>query len=185
MNTRRIVMALVGLMAVCQMAKAQANIDRIAEELEQKGVECNKVVTRNPNTKKVLSVVKSYEFRSKDGKYAEKLKKAFAKEAENSSKEISEKGGREQTLIFDTDDSHMVYALEIGRETPDPKVELSIIITYGKQKPINVFSPNFSDFNIKDFNESMKKFGIEIDSVGMMKYDSGTKNFNFDINVVP
>ena len=35
-------------------------------------------------------------------------------------------------LIFDDGERHIVYTLEIGRQDPDPKVELSIIITYGK-----------------------------------------------------
>ena len=132
MKTRRVMAVVMGLLACCQMALAQAKIDRIAEELESKGVEYDRVVNRDPKTKKVTRIVKNYEFRSKDGKYAEKLRKAFADEAENATTEITEKGGREQVLIFDDGERHMVYTLEIGKQEPDPKVELNIIITYGK-----------------------------------------------------
>lgn len=158
MKTLRFVVVLMGLMASCPMVMAQAEIDRVADELEQKGVELGKVITRNPKTKKIVKMVKTYEFRSKDGKYAEKLKQAFAKEAENSTKEISEKGGREWTLIFDTDDSHMVYTLQIDSQKPDPKVELSIVVSHGKQKSVRVFSPNFGEFDMDDFNEKMNEF---------------------------
>ena len=134
MRTRQIIAAVMGLLACSQMALAQAKIDRVAEELEKKGVEYDKVVNRDPKTKKVIRTVKSYEFRSKDGKYAQKLMNAFADEAENATTEISEKGGREQTLIFDDGECHMIYTLEVSKQEPDPKVELTIIVSYGKSK---------------------------------------------------
>ncbi|MBQ3630958.1 MAG: DUF5024 domain-containing protein [Prevotella sp.] len=134
MRTRQIIAAVMGLLVCSQMALAQAKIDRVAEELEKKGVEYDKVVNRDPKTKKVIRTVKSYEFRSKDGKYAQKLMNAFADEAENATTEISEKGGREQTLIFDDGECHMIYTLEVSKQEPDPKVELTIIVSYGKSK---------------------------------------------------
>ena len=164
MTARRFIIVLAGLMAIGQTALAQAEIDRVAEELEQKGVELGKVITRNPKTKKITKMVKTYEFRSKNGKYAEKLKKAFGKEAENSSKEIFEKGGREWTLIFDSDDCHMVYTLQIGSQEPDPRVELNIIITYGKQKSLRIYSPNLGGFDMEEFSEQMKRFQFDVDS---------------------
>ena len=177
MTIRRFFIALAGLMAFAQTALAQAEIDRLAEELEQQGVELGKVVTRNPKTKKITKMVKTYEFRSKGGKYAEKLKQAFAKEAENSTKEIFEKGGREWTLIFDTDDCHMVYTLQIDSQKPDPRVELSIIITYGKQTSIRIYSPNIDGFDMEEFSEQMKRFSFDMDSfkVNMEKYRRDAK----------
>lgn len=184
MKTKRILTVLAGVLAVSQMAFAQASIDRIAEELEQKGVECDKVVSRNPKTKKMVSMVKSYEFRSKDGNYAEQLKKAFEKEAENATTEITESGGRERILIFDTDDCHMVYVLEIGKQTPDPKVELNIIIDYNKKKSkgtsnikigdVSVFS--IPDFDVKDFRDRMKQFDFD-----MKDFDFDLEKFNLDL----
>lgn len=179
MKTRRILIALTGLMACCQMTMAQAKIDRITEELEKKGVECDKVVTRDPKTKKVTSIVKSYEFYSKDGNYAKQLKKAFTEEAENATTEISENGGREWTLIFDTNEYHMLYVLEIGKQEPDPKVELNIIINYGKKKKnviLKGFGNGLESFDMEEFKNGLEQYGID-----MEKFESNIQKYQRDI----
>ena len=164
MKGKRFFAVLAAMLAVSQLATAQAAIDRVAEELEQKGVECDKVVTRDPKTKKVKSIVKSYEFHSKDGNYVKQLKKAFAQEAENATTEISEKGGRELTLIFETDDCHMLYVLEIGKQEPDPKVELNIIINYGKKNVIlKGFGNGLESFDIEEFKNGLEQYGIDME----------------------
>ena len=160
----RILIAVMCVIGVGQKALAQAEIDRIAEELEQKGVECNKVVNRNPSTKKIVSEVRTYVFRSKDGNYARKLKKAFSAEEENSTTAITENGGRSMTLIFDTDGSHKVYRLEIGNESADPRVELNIIYNDSKVKVRRIFSRDFEGFDMQSFNEYMDKIGHRVDS---------------------
>lgn len=186
MKTRRFLIALTGLMTCWQMALGQAAIDRIADELEQKGVECDKVVTRHPKTKKVTCIVKSYEFMSKDSNYANQLKKAFAKEAENATTEISEKGGREWTLIFDSDDCHMVYNLEIGKQTPDPKVELNIIINYGK-KDRNVIMKGFGNgmesFDMEKFKNGLEQYGIDMEKfeTDMQKFQGDMQKYQRDL----
>lgn len=185
MKTKRILIALTGLMACWQMTMAQAKIDRITEELEQKGVECDKVVTRDPKTKKVTSVVKSYEFHSKDGNYAKQLKKAFAEEAENATTEISEKGGREWTLIFDTNEYHMLYVLEIGKQEPDPKVELNIIINYGKKKNVILkgFGNGLESFDTEELKNGLKQYGIDLEKfeIDMQKYQRDMQKFQRDM----
>ena len=185
MKTKRILIALTGLMACCQMTMAQAKIDRITEELEQKGVECDKVVTRDPKTKKVTSIVKSYEFYSKDGNYAKQLKKAFAEEAENATTEISEKGGREWTLIFDTNEYHMLYVLEIGKQEPDPKVELNIIINYGKKKNVILkgFGNGLESFDTEELKNGLKQYGIDMEKfeIDMQKYQRDMQKFQRDM----
>lgn len=165
----RILIAVMCLIGVGQEALAQAEIDRIAKELEQKGVECDKVVNRNPSTKKIVSEVRTYVFRSKDGNYARQLKKAFSAEEENSTTAITENGGRSMTLIFDTNGSHKVYKLEIGSESADPRVELNIIYNDSKVKVRRIFSRDFGGFDMQQFNEYMDQFGLRMDS--------------FDINV--
>lgn len=165
----RILIAVMCLIGVGQEALAQAEIDRIAKELEQKGVECDKVVNRNPSTKKIVSEVRTYVFRSKDGNYARQLKKAFSAEEENSTTAITENGGRSMTLIFDTDGSHKVYRLEIGNESADPRVKLNIIYNDNKVKVRRIYGMDVGGFDMQQFNEYMDQFGLRMDS--------------FDINV--
>lgn len=160
----RILIAIMCVIGVGQETLAQAEIDRIAKELEQKGVECNKVVNRNPSTKKIVSEVRTYVFRSKDGNYARQLKKAFSAEEENSTTAITENGGRSMTLIFDTDGSHKVYRLEIGNESADPRVKLNIIYNDSKVKVRRIYGMDVEGFDMKPFNDYMDQFGFRIDS---------------------
>ena len=79
---------------------AQNHIDKIVDELEQKGVDASKVVKRDPKTKKPYSIVKSLTFYSKDSNYANRLKEAFRKDAEDAIEEKVEKKGNSYKLIF-------------------------------------------------------------------------------------
>lgn len=165
MKAKRIIMVMTGLIISCQISMAQAKIDRIAEELEKTGVECSKVISRDPKTKKVVSIVKSFEFKSKNGKWAERLKKAFAAEAVNATSEISEKGGRDWCLIFNDSIQHMIYTLEIGDQKPDPKVELNIIINIGKGLK-NILNGITGSLNMEGFEKDMEEFGREMEKFG-------------------
>lgn len=122
------------LMAGSCALMAQEKIDRIADELEAQGVDVSKVVNRDPKTRKVVSVIRSFEFRSKNGTYAKRLLKAFDEEAPNAVTETSdlEDDEEERTLIFKKGDKTMIYSIEVERNKPNPEVELNIIIKSGK-----------------------------------------------------
>ena len=156
MRQRTVWLAAVMLLVCSLQAGAQNRIEKIAKELEEKGVECNRVVSRNPNTKRITSTVKSYTFRSKDGVYAKKLEQAFAADAENSTTEVSDKGGREWTLIFDTSEQHMLYTLEVGKGV-NPRVELNIIIKpqQNQRRGARLHVPDFGFLDQQSFTDSI------------------------------
>ena len=51
MKTRQMILTAVAALFVCSPLMAQSHIDKIVEELEQKGVDVSKVVKRDPKTK--------------------------------------------------------------------------------------------------------------------------------------
>lgn len=116
----------------CHTAAAQSNIDRIVKELEEKGVDTNSVIKRNSKSRKVYLIVKSLDFYSKEGKYAEQLRKAFEKDSENAVNTIIDrKGGKacgNCCLIFKDGKKKMTYTLNISGSGSQPLVNLSIII---------------------------------------------------------
>ena len=83
MKTRQLILTVVAALFTCSPVMAQSRIDKIVDELEQKGVDAKKVVKRDPNTKKPYYIVKSLTFYSKDSNYANRLKEAFGKDAED------------------------------------------------------------------------------------------------------
>ena len=83
-------------------AIAQSHIDKIVDELEQKGVDISKVVRRDPKTKKIVSETKNLSFYSKDGNYANRLKEAFNKDAEDAVQENVNNRGNTHLLVFKT-----------------------------------------------------------------------------------
>ena len=83
MKTRQLILTVMVALIACNPVMAQNHIDKIVDELEQKGVDAKKVVKRDPKTKKPYYIVKSLTFYSKDSNYANRLKEAFKKDAED------------------------------------------------------------------------------------------------------
>lgn len=137
MSMKNLMMTMVAVL-LCSCATAQSRIDRIVEELEQKGVDVSKVVKRDPKTKQVYSVVKSLSFYSKDGKYANRLKEAFGKEAENAVSETVGNRGNSSVLVFRDGKKKYTYSLHISpRKDKDPEVSLSIIFKDGSVRVVD------------------------------------------------
>lgn len=107
---------------------AQQHIDKVLDELEQKGVDVTTVVKRN-DKKQIYSQVKNFSFISKDGKFARELEDAFNKDAENASSESKSKsnGNITYTLIFKNEKKKEVYVLSIAqKEGKNPIVNVSV-----------------------------------------------------------
>ena len=102
MKAKHLILTVMAAFFTCSPVMAQSRIDKIVDELEQKGVDTKKVVRRDPKTKKPYSIVKSLTFYSKDSNYANRLKEAFRKDAEDAIEERVETVRREPltTLIF-------------------------------------------------------------------------------------
>ena len=108
------------------------HIDKIVDELEQKGVDVSKVVRRDPKTKKIVSEVKNLQFYSKENNYANRLKEAFKKDAEVAIQESISNHGNNYHLIFKDGTKKATYQLIITPdEGKDPLVKLSIVIREG------------------------------------------------------
>lgn len=112
---------------------AQRPIDKLIDEIEQKGVDVNTLVKRNEQ-KQVYFTSKKLVFISKDGKYANKLMTAF-KESEDQATTINRnKRGTTQyyTLTFNQGEKKMIYRLSV---TAANRVSLSYTLRDGNVKP--------------------------------------------------
>ena len=169
------ILTAVAALFVCSPLMAQSHIDKIVEELEQKGVDVSKVVKRDPKTKKPYSIVKSLTFYSKDGNYANRLKEAFRKDAEDAVKEVVERKGNSYQLIFIDGKKTVTYSLDFWeRQDKDPRVDLRIIMRDGNVKEFDWFNEwrdnhggNIFELNglngLEDFgNIDWNKYGREL-----------------------
>jgi hypothetical protein len=119
----------------CSPVMAQSHIDKIVDEIEQKGVDVSKVVKRDPKTKKPYSITKSLTFYSKDSNYANRLKEAFRKDAEDAEQESVSNKGNNYRLIFVDGKKKTTYSLNIQEQKDkDPRVSLKIIMRDGNVK---------------------------------------------------
>ena len=143
---------------------AQNRIDKIVEKLEQEGVDTKKVVKRDPKTKKPYSIVKSLTFYSKDSNYANRLKEAFRKDAEDAIEEKVEKKGNSYKLIFVDGKKRTTYYLNIQeRQDKDPRVDLKIYMQDGDVKEFN---------NLDGIMDFFGSGAIEIESLKELKGDT-------------
>lgn len=169
MKTKVMLLAAMALFICCNLS-AQSNIDKIVDEIEQKGVDVNKVVKRDPKTKQVYSSVKSLTFYSKDSKYANRLKEAFKKDAENAVTETVNNHGNNYTLIFHDGKKRAIYTMQIskGLNEKTPKVYLSIMIKDGDSHDFDWGTMNIdgldalkdlSEHDWDEFGQAMEKWG--------------------------
>ena len=155
MKTKSLILTMVAVLFTCSSATAQSHIDKIVDELEQKGVDVSKVVKRDPNTKKVVSEIKSLSFYSKDGNYANRLKEAFKKDAENAIQETIYNHGNSHNLFFKNGSKSAHYNLSITPNSgKDPLVKLSIIIRDGDYNDLGWLN-NSGDVSLKDLKRHL------------------------------
>ena len=139
MKTRQLILTVM-ITVICCSAVAQSHIDKVVDEIEQKGVDVSKVVKRDPKTKKAYSIVKSLTFYSKDGNYANRLKEAFQKDAEDATEEKVEKKGNHYLLVFINGKKKTTYTLNIQeQQEKNPRVDLKIIMRDGNVKEIDKY----------------------------------------------
>ena len=145
-------------------AMAQKNIDKVLEEIERRNdVSVNSVVKRDPKTRKIVSIVKS--FNLSNHSMASKLIEAFEKDEEYTVTAIKDmpKGRRNAvgtclTFIFLKDNEKRTYTLNV---TPNGKISISAIIKKEKQR--KDYSLHFdNDLNDMDFEiQTMDKEQIK------------------------
>jgi len=151
---------------------AQSRIDKIVDELEEKGVDARKVVRRDPKTKKPYYILKSLTFYSKDGKYANRLKEAFKKDAEDAVQETVSNKGNKYTLIFEDGKKRTIYYLYLQeRPDKDPRVDLKINM-WDSSVEASGINDNIMDFFGSDATE-IKSYQWSLDSIRDMIRNSG------------
>ena len=201
MKAKNLILTMVAALIACSPVMAQSRIDKIVDEIEQKGVDVSKDVKRDPKTKKPYSITKSLTFYSKDGNYANRLKEAFRKDAEDAEQESVSNKGNNYRLIFVDGKKRSIYSLNIQeQQDKDPRVSLKIVMRDGNVKEndnydiINsFFGTGAIELNGIDGlldgigNIDMEKFGRDMEKWGedfgrkMEKYGKKMEKFGKDI----
>lgn len=201
MKAKNLILTMVAALIACSPVMAQSRIDKIVDEIEQKGVDVSKVVKRDPKTKKPYSITKSLTFYSKDGNYANRLKEAFRKDAEDAEQESVSNKGNNYRLIFVDGKKKSIYSLNIQeRQDKNPRVSLKIVMRDGDVKEnddydiINsFFGTGAIELNGIDGlldglgNIDMEKFGRDMEKWGedfgrkMEKFGKKMEKFGKDI----
>ena len=164
MKAKQLILTVMAVFIANSPMMAQNHIDKIVDELEQKGVDASKVVKRDPKTKKPYSIVKSLTFYSKDSNYANRLKEAFKKDAEDAIEEKVEKKGNSYKLIFVDGKKRTTYYLNIQeRQDKDPRVDLKIYMQDGDVKEFN---------NLDGIMDFFGSGAIEIEGLKELKGDT-------------
>ena len=201
MKAKIFILTIVTALIACSPVMAQSRIDKIVDEIEQKGVDVSKVVKRDPKTKKPYSITKSLTFYSKDGNYANRLKEAFRKDAEDAEQESVSNKGNNYRLIFVDGKKRSIYSLNIQeQQDKNPRVSLKIVLRDGDVKEndnydiINsFFGTGAIELNGIDGlldglgNLDMEKFGRDMEKWGedfgrkMEKYGKKMEKFGKDL----
>ena len=113
---------------------AQKNIDKLLEEIERRDdASVNSVTKRDPKTRKITSVVKSFSLT--DAKMTQRLIEAFEKDEEYTVTAIKDmpKGRKEGTkanftFIFQKDNEKRTYSFSVNSQG---RISLSVIIKQG------------------------------------------------------
>lgn len=197
MKAKKLILTMVAVLIACSPMMAQSRIDKIVDEIEQKGVDVSKVVKRDPKTKKPYSIVKSLTFYSKDSNYANRLKEAFRKDAEDAEQESVSNKGNNYRLVFVDGKKKSIYSLNIQeQQDKDPRVLLKIVMRDGDVKEINDYDGIMNIFGAEGIelngidglleglgNIDMEKFGRDMEKWGeefgrkMEKYGEKMEKF--------
>lgn len=160
-NWKKLLMATLWLGMCAVPVMAQKNIDKIVEELEKRDdISISLVTRRNPETRKVTTVVKSITFT--DEKISERLIEAFNKDEEytvtaiKDSKKVNGKPMASYMYIFRTDEGQYKYALDVRK---NGKTELSVIFSPKKEGKEGkaVSMAVFDSIDLKEFEAKAKE----------------------------
>ena len=195
-----LIVLFIGMGTVSSMA--QKNIDKLLEEIEKRDdASVNSVTKRDPKTRKITSVVKSFSLT--DAKMTQRLIEAFEKDEEYTVTAIKDmpKGRKEATranftFIFQKDNEKRTYNFSV-----DPKgtISLSVIIRQSKHgdmdsSDFSLYFNNGMDFEISTMDkEQMKELrksiqqslkGLKMKNVTQLKIDqSGWKIIGDELKV--
>lgn len=153
MKVRSLMMTIAALL-ICNYAVAQSHIKAVVKELEEIEGVGSKVVKRDPKTKKITCIVLRFSFYSKEGKYAEKLKKAFHQDAEDAKMEAQYRDTH--ILQFEGGSFYILKIDKAKAKDGAPLVELSV---YAKGEGAE--SDDFSSF------ENIMKSSTKFDTLGL------------------
>jgi len=155
----------IGLNAVPAMA--QKNIDKLIEEIEKReDASVNSVVKRDPKTRKIISIVKSFSL--KDDKMTKRLIDAFEKDEEYTVTAIKDipRGRKDATranftFIFQKENEKRTYTFNVNGV--GSSINISVIIKQSKQGDINAsdftlyFDGTSNNFNFDMYNEQIEE----------------------------
>lgn len=168
---------------------AQKNIDKLLEEIEKRDdASVNSVTKRDPKTRKITSVVKSFSMPS-DAKMTQRLIEAFEKDEEYTITAIKDiPRGRKAatranfTFIFQKGNEKRTYTFNANQQ----KINLSVIIKQGRSgdidaSDISLYFNNGMDFEIptmnkeqiKELQKSIQKSlkGLKMKNITQLKID--------------
>ena len=139
---------------------AQKNIDKLLEEIEKRDdASVNSVVKRDPKTRKIISIVKSFQL--KDDKMTKRLIDAFEKDEEYTVTAIKDipRGRKDATkanftFIFQKENEKRTYSFNVNGV--GSSINISVIIKQGR--PGDIDASDFSyHFNLdKEKQEAVK-----------------------------
>jgi len=168
---------------------AQKNIDKLLEEIEKRDdASVNSVTKRDPKTRKITSVVKSFSLPS-DAKMTQRLIEAFEKDEEYTITAIKDiPRGRKAatranfTFIFQKGNEKRTYTFNANQQ----KINLSVIIKQGRSgdidaSDISLYFNNGMDFEIPTMNKeqimelqkSIQKSlkGLKLKNISQLNFD--------------
>lgn len=168
---------------------AQKSIDKLLEEIERRDdASVNSVTKRNPKTRKITSVVKSFSLT--DAKMTQRLIEAFEKDEEYTVTAMKDmpKGRKEATranftFVFQKDNEKRTYTFSVN---PQGKISISVIIKQGRPGDIDPSDLSFyfdkdMDFEIptidkeqmKELQKSIQKSlkGLKMKNISQLKID--------------
>lgn len=168
---------------------AQKNLDKLLEEIEKRDdASVNSVTKRDPKTRKITSVVKSFSLPS-DAKMTQRLIEAFEKDEEYTITAIKDiPRGRKAatranfTFIFQKGNEKRTYTFNANQQ----KINLSVIIKQGRSGDIDASDFSFyfdkdMDFEIPAINkEQMKELqksiqeslkGLKLKNLTQLEFD--------------
>lgn len=175
---KKMVMAMMLLCVGAVQGMAQKNIDKLAEELEKRDdVAINSVTKRDPKTRKVTRVVKTFSL--KDERMARRLIEAFEKDEEYAVSAIKDmpKGRKSAlrvnfTFIYQKDDEKRTYTLS---SDADGSVSMTVIIRQekegGRQDHSFLFNHHFQ-LDEKTLDEMNEKLRTSLKGLERLDFDS-------------
>lgn len=157
---------------------AQKNIDKLLDEIEKRNdASVNSVTKRDPKTRKITSVVKS--FTLKDDQIAERLIEAFEKDEEYTVTAIKDMpNGRKEmnkvnfTFIFQKNNEKLTYTFHVD---PSGRIYLSVIIKQGRPGDIDAsdISLYFDKEQMKELQKSIQESlkGLKMKNISQLEFD--------------